>query len=57
MGTIVENPRYNVLSGRFSEKENEAYRALAKTRGTSISDMVREALELWREKNARNAVD
>ena len=46
MGRMRENPRYNVISMRISDEEREALEQLMQTSSKSISDIMREAMEL-----------
>lgn len=45
MGKPAENPRYNVVSLRLSDKEKAALVKLAKKRDTSLGEVVRIALK------------
>ncbi|MBJ6724782.1 ribbon-helix-helix protein, CopG family [Geomesophilobacter sediminis] len=46
MGRMRENPRYNVISMRISDEEREALEMIMDTTKKSISDIMREAMEL-----------
>ena len=46
MGRMRENPRYNVISMRISDAERETLEAIMDTTKKSISDIMREAMEL-----------
>lgn len=41
-----ENPRYNVISMRISDAERETLEMLMDTTQKSVSDLMREAMEL-----------
>ncbi len=45
MGTMKENPRYNVVSLRISDEEKAKLYAVARLTRRSISSIMREALE------------
>lgn len=47
MGRMRENPRYNVISMRISDEEREALENLMKTSRKSVSDIMREAMDLF----------
>jgi hypothetical protein len=46
MGRMRENPRYNVISMRISDAERETLEAIMDSTKKSISDIMREAMEL-----------
>lgn len=46
MGRMRENPRYNVISMRISDAERETLEAIMSTTKKSVSDIMREAMEL-----------
>ncbi len=46
MGRMRENPRYNVISMRISDEERETLEQLVQTTHKSVSDIMREAMEL-----------
>ena len=46
MGRMRENPRYNVISMRISDDERETLEQLVQTTHKSVSDIMREAMEL-----------
>ena len=46
MGRMRENPRYNVISMRISDAERETLEMLMGTTQKSVSDLMREAMEL-----------
>ncbi|MCM0081092.1 ribbon-helix-helix protein, CopG family [Geomonas sp. Red32] len=46
MGRMRENPRYNVISMRISDAERETLELIMSTTKKSVSDIMREAMEL-----------
>ncbi len=48
MGRMSENPRYNVISMRISDEERETLQELICTTQKSVSDIMREAMELFK---------
>jgi predicted DNA-binding protein len=48
MGRMSENPRYNVISMRISDEERETLQELISTTQKSVSDIMREAMELFK---------
>lgn len=46
MGRMRENPRYNVISMRISDEERETLELIVNTTNRSVSDIMREAMEL-----------
>ena len=46
MGRMRENPRYNVISMRISDAERETLEQIMDTTNKSVSDTMREAMEL-----------
>ena len=46
MGRMRENPRYNVISMRISDAERETLEQIMDTTKMSVSDIMREAMEL-----------
>jgi predicted DNA-binding protein len=42
-----ENPRYNVISLRISDEERDRLQKLIETTNMSVSDIMREAMELF----------
>ena len=46
MGSMKENPRYNVVSLRVSDEEREALEDFVVLTKRSISQLMREAMEL-----------
>lgn len=53
MGLMKENPRYNVVSLRISDEEKVALDEVARSLNRSISEVMREAMELLQDKLAR----
>lgn len=47
MGKMRENPRYNVISMRISDEERERLQTIMKTTQMSVSDIMREAMDLF----------
>lgn len=48
MGKMTENPRYNVVSLRISDEERQDIRAVEEQTRKSVSQILREALSLYR---------
>jgi predicted DNA-binding protein len=48
MGRMSENPRYNVISMRISDEERETLQDLINTTHKSVSDIMREAMDLFK---------
>lgn len=48
MGRMSENPRYNVISMRISDEERETLMEIMNVTHKSVSDIMREAMELFR---------
>ncbi|GFO58553.1 hydrogenase expression protein HypE [Geomonas limicola] len=46
MGRMRENPRYNVISMRISDAERETLEQIMLSTKKSVSDIMREAMEL-----------
>lgn len=46
MGAIKEQPRYNVVSLRISDEERQVLEAFVRKTHRSVSQLMREALEL-----------
>lgn len=46
MGRMRENPRYNVISMRISDEERETLRLIMEATNKSVSDIMRDAMEL-----------
>jgi predicted transcriptional regulator len=47
MGRMRENPRYNVISMRVSDEEREQLESLVRRTHKSVSDIMREAMEIF----------
>lgn len=47
MGRMRENPRYNVISMRISDEERDRLQAIMEATHKSVSDIMREAMELF----------
>ncbi len=52
MGRMRENPRYNVISMRISDEERETLEQIVNTTNRSVSDIMREAMELVKSRLA-----
>lgn len=50
MGRMRENPRYNVISMRISDEERDTLEQIMQTTHKSVSDIMREAMELFKSK-------
>ena len=50
MGRMRENPRYNVISMRISDEERETLQMIMEHSHKSVSDIMREAMELFKAK-------
>lgn len=50
MGRMRENPRYNVISMRISDAERETLEAIMATTKKSVSEIMREAMEMVKAK-------
>lgn len=50
MGRMRENPRYNVISMRISDEERDTLEQIMQTTQKSVSDIMREAMELFKNK-------
>lgn len=55
MGRMSENPRYNVISMRISDEERETLQEIISVTHKSVSDIMREAMELFREQVSSKA--
>lgn len=55
MGRMSENPRYNVISMRISDEERETLQELINTTHKSVSDIMREAMELFKRQLVAHA--
>lgn len=51
MGRMRENPRYNVISMRISDAERETLEQIMMTTKKSVSDIMREAMELVKSRS------
>jgi predicted transcriptional regulator len=49
MGRMRENPRYNVISMRISDEEREILQEIMETTQKSVSDIMREAMILFKK--------
>lgn len=49
MGKMRENPRYNVISMRISDEERAALDQLMNATNKSVSQLMREAMDLIRD--------
>ena len=54
MGRMRENPRYNVISMRISDEERETLQQIIDTTQMSVSDIMREAMELFKRRMTSN---
>lgn len=54
MGRMRENPRYNVISMRISDEERERLQQIMETTHMSVSDIMREAMDLFTVKLEQN---
>lgn len=54
MGRMRENPRYNVISMRISDEERETLQQIIDTTNKSVSDIMREAMELFKNRLVHN---
>ncbi|MRR54292.1 MAG: ribbon-helix-helix protein, CopG family [Deltaproteobacteria bacterium] len=50
MGRMREHPRYNVISMRISDEERDMLQEIMETTEKSMSDIMREAMELFKSK-------
>jgi hypothetical protein len=55
MGRMRENPRYNVISMRISDEERETLERIMDSTKKSISDIMREAMELVKTRAMHDA--
>ena len=53
MGRMRENPRYNVISMRISDEERETLQEIMEHSHKSVSDIMREAMELLAKESAQ----
>ncbi len=54
MGAAKDHPRYNVVSLRVSDKDREALDDYARKTRRSVSELMREAMELLKLKMERH---
>ena len=54
MGRMRENPRYNVISMRISDEERDTLQMIMETTQKSVSDIMREAMDLFKTRIDRN---
>lgn len=54
MGRMRENPRYNVISMRISDEERDTLEMIMNTTHKSVSDIMREAMELLKSQMNNN---
>lgn len=54
MGKMRENPRYNVISMRISDEERDTLEQLMSSSHKSISQIMREAMELLKSQLANS---
>jgi predicted transcriptional regulator len=50
MGRMREHPRYNVISLRISDEEREMLQQIMQTTQKSMSDIMREAMDMFKSK-------
>jgi hypothetical protein len=50
MGRMRENPKYNVISMRISDEERETLEQIMNVTHKSISDIMRDAMELLKNR-------
>lgn len=50
MGRMQEHPRYNVISMRISDEEREMLQLIMQSTQKSMSDIMREAMDLFKRK-------
>jgi predicted transcriptional regulator len=53
MGKSKENPKHTVVSLRISEDEKRALEEISRKSHTSISDLMREAMQLYTHTSTR----
>lgn len=56
MGRMRENPRYNVISMRISDEERDTLEMIMNTTHKSVSDIMREAMELFKTQMNGNSL-
>lgn len=49
-----ENPRYNVISMRISDEERDTLQMIMETTQKSVSDIMREAMDLFKTRIDRD---
>jgi hypothetical protein len=52
MGRMRENPKYNVISMRISDEERETLEQIMTVTEKSISDIMRDAMEIMKKRVA-----
>ena len=57
MGRMREHRRYNVISMRISDEERDMLQMIMQTTEKSMSDIMREAMELFKSKWANPSVE
>jgi transcriptional regulator of met regulon len=57
MGRLRENPRYNVVSMRISDDERETLRRIMNMTHKSVSDIMREAMEIFKSQLTPHDLD
>ncbi|HEY6837189.1 MAG TPA: ribbon-helix-helix protein, CopG family [Geobacteraceae bacterium] len=57
MGRMRENPRYNVISMRISDDEREALETIMTATRKNVSEIMREAMELVKNRLAREVME
>ena len=57
MGRMRENPRYNVISMRISDEERETLQRIMDRTNKSVTDIMREAMEIVKARLAANAAE
>ncbi|MDD3293399.1 MAG: ribbon-helix-helix protein, CopG family [Geobacteraceae bacterium] len=57
MGRAREHARYNVISMRITDEERETLQEIMQTTQKSMSDIMREAMELFKSKWSKPQVE
>jgi predicted DNA-binding protein len=57
MGRMREHPRYNVISMRISDEERETLNEIMETTQKSMSEIMREAMELFKNKWSKPRIE
>ena len=57
MGRMRENPRYNVISMRISDEEREMLEDIMESTHKSVSDIMREAMILFKKEWAKPQIE